>query len=84
MWGEYLGILDHGGSWARVEQGQICSCLSFPSDRDKHWDKRFRETESEQKRGERTWEGDQEIDTIRDRVRHKNRDTEKERYESET
>lgn len=26
-----------------LTQGQICSFLSFPPDRDEHWDKRFRE-----------------------------------------
>lgn len=44
----------------------------------------IRGSKRQQKRGKRTWERDQEIDTIRDRVRCKNRDTEEERCESET
>lgn len=41
-----------------IKKGQMCSFLSFPSDRGKYWDKRFREIESEQKREGRTWERD--------------------------
>lgn len=27
-----------------IREGQMCSFLFFPPDRDKHWDKRFEET----------------------------------------
>lgn len=70
------------GLWVEhpIRQGQMCRFLSVLSDRDQHWDEGFREKDQSE---ERTWERNQEIDTIRDRVRHKNRDAEKERCESE-